>query len=66
MSIGPFEAAIIVLALVSSIWVFYDAQKKGYEKIHSVFLGLYSLLFIFPIGFIIYLCKTRLKRFKGF
>lgn len=62
MNVGPIEAVILALSLVSAVWVFYDSQRNGYDKIPSAFWALFTLAFIFPLGFIVYFIKTRFKR----
>ena len=49
MNIGPFEAVALLLALISAVWVFLDAQKQGYSKFHAVLWGLFSMYPAFPI-----------------
>lgn len=64
MNMGPIEATLLVSGFFSAVWVFYDAQKMGYVKIHAVLWGLFSFFFFFPLGFIVYFGRTRIEKIK--
>ena len=62
MNIGPIEATLVVSSFICALWVFYDAQKLGYVKIHAILWGLFSFYFFFPLGFIVYFGRTRIEK----
>lgn len=59
VGIGILEANFLIAAVISAIWVFFDAPKFGLNRYIA---SLVTLLVMYPLGFAIYLAYSRLRK----
>jgi len=59
LDIGILESILILTSLSCAFWVFFDIRRKNVKHIQAIFWFVFTLVFFFPLSFLIYLLYKR-------